>query len=428
MPGAALGVSRRQLLAALPAVLAAGGGAAGAAAPDRQAARTAELNLAHLNHLYADIEIDGKPMGVVHIYAAFPDYRFDIEPNEGFTCVDDVARALVLLARERRQRPDPALDRKIRRLTEFVLHLQNSNGYFHNFLWGNLSTNTDYRTSLAELNWWSLRALWGLEETLAVPGIDRELAQRIQSATSRVVSNLLRDLPGTSRETTQSAGIVVPDWLPGGSGADQAAEAIVALLPHWQRTGNPAVRELMASLATGILMMQKGDARTFPHGAFLSWRHHWHAWGNVQAYALLKAGGALDRPDWIRAALIEVDHFYPYLLAEGFAEAIEFRAEGARVIETARQRFPQIAYGLRPMVFAALQAHVLTKDPRYLRLSEDLSAWLSGRNDAHAPVYDPKSGVVFDGIIAPGKFNRNSGAESTIEALLTLQALRDGRP
>jgi hypothetical protein len=38
-------------------------------------------------------------------------------------------------------------------------------------------------------------------------------------------------------------------------------------------------------------------------------------------------------------------------------------------------------------------------------------------------MYDPKSGRTFDGIGSPEEINLNSGAESTIEALLSLQAL-----
>ncbi len=36
--------------------------------------------------------------GIVHIYSEYPDYSYNIEPKEGFACVDDVARAVVLLA------------------------------------------------------------------------------------------------------------------------------------------------------------------------------------------------------------------------------------------------------------------------------------------------------------------------------------------
>ncbi|NOY79333.1 MAG: hypothetical protein GXO76_15885, partial [Calditrichaeota bacterium] len=52
-------------------------------------------------------------------------------------------------------------------------------------------------------------------------------------------------------------------------------------------------------------------------------------------------------------------------------------------------------------------------------------SWLLGNNPAGAVMYDSKTGRCFDGIVAKETINRNSGAESTIEALLTLQALQN---
>src|SRR5687768_16427366 len=156
-------------------------GSTAAAAPASQGPAVAgpALNLRHFDHLYADRVIDGREMAVVHIYAKHPDYRYAIEPNEGFTCVDDVARALVMLAGELRHAKHSELLRKIRRLTRFVLHMQNANGYFNNFLWGDNCINVDYRTSVAELNWWSLRALWGLETVYPLLQADAELVAAI---------------------------------------------------------------------------------------------------------------------------------------------------------------------------------------------------------------------------------------------------------
>lgn len=387
--------------------------------------------LTHFNHLYADVELAGRPMAVVHIYAQYPDYRYAIEPREGFTCVDDVARAIVMLVHEWQRQQDPELLRKIKGLTEFVLHLHNENGYFNNFLWGDLRINTDYKTSVAELNWWSLRALWALET--ALPVLEREptlaaLAGRARSATERLVANLDRDLPDQPRKLASFAGVTVPAWLPAGSGADQAAEAIVGLLPHVQRTGSPVARRLVQTLADGILLMQKGNSKSYPYGVFLSWRNTWHAWGNVQAYALLAAGERLGRQDYIASALREVDNFYPHLLRTGFAESLEIRTEGRTHLEIGRRTYPQIAYGLRPMIYAAVKAFALTKDARYRTLANELGTWLTGRNAASAPLYDARTGLMFDGIGARGALNRNSGAESTIEALLALQALKDGVP
>ena len=55
------------------------------------------------------------------------------------------------------------------------------------------------------------------------------------------------------------------------------------------------------------------------------------------------------------------------------------------------------------------------------------AAWFFGANRAGEPMYDPATGIAFDGLQPDGRINRNSGAESTIHALLTMIAL-DARP
>ena len=121
-------------------------------------------NLDHFEHLYKEIKLNGKEVAIVHIYSEYPDYDFEIEPNEGFTCVDDVARAIVMLSKYLEQNENDAKAlHKMKLLTEFVLQMQNENGYFNNFIWNDFSINKTYKTSVAELNWWSFRALWGLE-------------------------------------------------------------------------------------------------------------------------------------------------------------------------------------------------------------------------------------------------------------------------
>jgi hypothetical protein len=78
------------------------------------------------------------------------------------------------------------------------------------------------------------------------------------------------------------------------------------------------------------------------------------------------------------------------------------------------------------MIYAAIKAWSMTRNEKYRAIANDLGAWLSGRNDAGTPMVDPDTGIVFDGIVGAAQINRNSGAESTIEALLALQALKDG--
>jgi hypothetical protein len=55
------------------------------------------------------------------------------------------------------------------------------------------------------------------------------------------------------------------------------------------------------------------------------------------------------------------------------------------------------------------------------------ASWFFGANRAGEPMYDPATGVTFDGLATDGTINRNSGAESTIHGLLTMLAL-DAHP
>lgn len=402
---------------------------AGCAAPTARTAPRSDapvtrqaISFAHLDHLFAEATVGGERVGVLRIYSEAPDYRFAIEPNEGYACVDDVARGMVLLAAN--PSLTPARLRQLDLMTRFVLRMQADNGYFHNFIWAGGRINRDYRTSLAELNWWSLRALWGLEAAMQVLPPTSDTARRSRAAADRLVANLKRDLPIARTSTTTVEGVAVPDWLPFGSGADAASTAMLALIPHYRRTRDADTRALIARLGEGLVAMQAGDATTFPYGAHLSWRNQWHAWGNAQAYALLRAGALLDRPAFTRSALAEVDGFYPYLLRSGMLSSFAVLRGTARLDSTDLARFPQIAYGVSPMVLAATEAHRITGEARYRQLAEQLSAWFAGANPPKRTMYDPATGRAFDGIIGADTVNVNSGAESTVETLFALTALQ----
>ena len=393
--------------------------------PASVAPASVPIVLHHIDHLFAEAIVNGQPVGVLNIYSEAPDYRYAIEPREGYACVDDVARGIVLLAASPTLEPRRA--RQLELMTRFVIQMQAENGYFHNFIWQDGRINREYRTSLAELNWWSLRALWGLEAALRHLPAGSPTAVAARRAADRLVANLKRDLPAGRHDLSPVEGVSVPTWLPFGSGADAGAAAVLGLIPHYQRTRDPGTRALIARLGEGLARMQAGDARQFPHGAHLSWRNQWHAWGNAQAYALLRAGAVLDRRDFTESALREVDYFYPHLLDRGMLSSFAIRATDGRTEAVDVARYPQIAYGLSPMVMAAMEAHRVTGQRRYRDMAHRLAAWFSGDNDARQPMYDPATGRVLDGLGGPDRINRNSGAESTIEGLLALRAL-DGTP
>ncbi|SEN61952.1 hypothetical protein SAMN05192583_3167 [Sphingomonas gellani] len=389
-------------------------------------ASVAPVTLRHVDHLFAEAVVGGEQVGVLNIYSVAPDYRFAIEPREGYACVDDAARAMVLLSAI--PQSEPARLRQLDLLTRFVLRMQADNGYFHNFIWApgpdsrESRINREYRTSLAELNWWSLRALWGLEAALGrLPA--GPTATRAKEAADRLVANLVRDLPTGDGAVTGVEGVAVPTWLPFGSGADAGSTAMLGLLAHYRRTEDPATRALVERLGDGLVRMQAGDARHFPYGAHLSWRNGWHGWGNAQAYALLRAGATFGRRDFTQSALAEIDGFYPYLLDHGMLSSFSIRVADGRIEPFGVQRFPQIAYGLSPMILAATEAYRVTGQTRYRDTARRLAGWFGRDNDARRAIYDPVSGRVLDGINAPSSVSGDSGAESTVEGLLALTAL-----
>ncbi|MCK5433074.1 MAG: hypothetical protein KAJ03_10030, partial [Gammaproteobacteria bacterium] len=83
------------------------------------------VNLKHFNHLFTPIEVDHKKMAVVHVYSEYPNYTYASEPAEGFACVDDVARAIVMLSDYLIVQHSAEVLHKIKLLVEFVLYMQN---------------------------------------------------------------------------------------------------------------------------------------------------------------------------------------------------------------------------------------------------------------------------------------------------------------
>ncbi|MDD7886337.1 hypothetical protein [Flavivirga sp. 57AJ16] len=379
------------------------------------------INFSHFNHLYNEINFNGKKVGIIHIYSEYPNYAYAIEPNEGFTCVDDVSRAMVMLTKYLELYGDDDIAReKLKNLTEFVLQMQNENGYFNNFIWNDLTVNTTYRTSTATLDWWSFRALWAIESAYPFLKSDEDMANRIAMASERLIANIKRDLPTSYLTTEVINTIELPTWLPGKSASDQSAILILGLLNNYIRTGDNDSKTLIDHLAQGIILMQKGAANKYPYGAFLSAENLWHAWGNNQAYALLRAGQTFDNQDYIDSALMEIENFYPWLLQNGLAEAFWIHKVDTNFIEVEKNKYPQIAYGIRPMLWATAEAYRYSNDDKYLVIAKELELWMSGKNDANKAMYNPSTGVCFDGITGLNEVNKNSGAESTLEMLLML--------
>jgi len=383
------------------------------------------INLNHLEHLYIEVTLEnGNEAGVINIYSEYPDYTYAIEPNEGFSCVDDVARTLVFLSAYTKNCDDPEIEIMIDNLTGFILSMQAENGYFYNFLWGDMSINKTYKTSVAEPNWWSWRALWALSEIY--PELSGNLAERTKSATEQLIGTVKNEYLELPKDTIHLEGMTLPNWFPSGTAYDQSAILMIGMESYYHNIKkDTALIELIEKFAEGLILTQKGDHNNFPYGAYLSWNNLWHSYGNTQAYAMLRAGKLLGRDDFIESALSEINYFYPYLLSEGYLHHMYIIEKEGHLFETEKSMYPQIAYGIRPIVYACLEAYDITKDKKYVDMAQKVASWLAGNNTAAQQMYDPSTGRCFDGIGSEKEVNMNSGAESTIEALLILQAIQN---
>lgn len=381
------------------------------------------VNTKHLDHLSTPIIFpNGVKTAGIYIYAEAPDYHLVADSDEGFTCVDDVARAALVYLRGKNFTTDSVIQTKAVNLIRFILEMQSANGYFYNFLFPDNSINKTGKTSINDANWWSWRALQTLTEAAPlIKSINIELKNKIDSAVNKLVEKIKTDLVNIPLTTKVVNGITVPQWLPAGSATDQSAIIILGLIQYSKANNDPVIRAYVKNVADGIVMMQKGDSIHFPYSCFLSWENVWHAYGNDQAYALLKAAAFLNDSLYAKKAFDEINNFYPWLLKKGFKSSFYINKKAGQFFPEQEKIFEQIAYGIRPMIFAAAEAYRLTGDIRYGDIAGHLAAWFFAANDAGVTMYDAGTGRCYDGIVAKDSVNYNSGAESTIEALLSMQ-------
>jgi hypothetical protein len=388
-----------------------------------------DINTTHLDGLYEEKIVAGDTVGIIHLYSEFPDYKHVGDGDEGIACVDDASRAAIFYLRQYDVTKDPEHLRKGKMLVKFMLAMQAPNGYYYNFIWPDGRIHTDGITSKPEPNFWSWRTLWAFGEVIHIMDNTDPLVSKMNQQRDLLVRNILAEPSFWSQGTDTTMGWTFPTWLPKYSGTDQTAIILIGLSHLIQQTtpdqmsSMDSVVLLMEHFGDGLCMMQHEQPGALQDGAFLSWENVWHAYANIQSYAFLMAGEAIDNPHFTAHALYEIDHFYPTVLSTGGLNHFSIRVDSGKVSVYDQASFPQIAYGRRPMVWAALKAYELTQDQKYLSLATELAAWFSGKNPANVPMYDSATGRGFDGITSADQINKNAGAESTIEALLALQAM-----
>lgn len=370
---------------------------------------TPRFNLAHLDHLGEETTRAGVTYRIVHIYAEAPEYDWVADGDEGASAVDDVARAAVVYLRHFELTGDSASADKARQLLRFVMYMQTPQGLFYNFVFSNaLDINTTHQNSRADaFEWWAARAVWALGTGIRVLKDEDPAFVDLMAGRVALTYPHLQQLLTHYGQYRDQGGRRYPTWLVGESGADATSELLMGLVAVNRARPDAAVAVMIAKFGEGIAAMRFGSMNTFPYGAHASWIDTWHAWGNSQTQALSEAG-------LTAGAEAEALQFYPRLLVDGWLHSFSL-ADPASA-----RSFEQIAYAVRAVSVGLVRLYDATGDPRYAKMAGLAASWLTGNNVASAVMYDAASGRGFDGIGSATATNRNSGAESTIEALFTV--------
>ena len=370
------------------------------------------INLSHLDRLTEEIEVNGQSMAVVHIYSEYPAYGWHDASDEGIACVDDVSRAVIVYLHYYKLTGDTSLFSRIKMYCNFLIFMQNDDGEFYNFITADHQINRSGRTSNKSFSQWAARAYWALGYAFKIfKPIDIDYAGTLKKRFMLCKVPLRKNLRRYGEYQTIN-GKSYPLWLVNDYAADATSEFMLGVAHVLATEQDGELTRMAEQLADGILKMQQGSSETCA-GAFLSWPGLWHGWGNSQSAALLQLGNLLNKSQWISAAEDEAGQFYRPLIEGTMLHAVAIQIKRS-------EEFPQIVYDIRPMVTALVALHQIKGKAEYARLAGLAAAWLLGRNAAGTPMYDAGTGRGYDGIDHLQKVNRNAGAESTIEALLTL--------
>lgn len=305
-------------------------------------------------------------------------------PEHGY-CVDDVARGLVVTARQ----PDPDADVVQLRTgyLGFVLAAQAPDGRFHN----RRGTDLTWRDEPSVDDCWG-RALWGLG---ALVGAE---ADAHAGVTDRALALAAFERGAVLRS------------------ASPRAEAFAAL---------GAARVLVAHPQHAVARHLLGDAAelvgtstcepTLLRNAW-QWPEPRLRYANaVVPEVLLAAGALLGRPDLLQRGLDLLAWLLQVQTRDRHLSVVAVQGLGPG---EAGPRFDQQPIEVAALADACATARTITGEPRWSAAVKMALAWFDGDNDSGTAMLDDAGGG-YDGLERDGR-NDNRGAESTL-ALLSVQ-------
>lgn len=138
------------------------------------------------------------------------------------------------------------------------------------------------------------------------------------------------------------------------------------------------------------------------------------------AEAVIAAGVVLERPDLLNRGLVMLTALAELETRDGHLSLVGTAGAGP---DDVRPLFDQQPIEAAAIADAAVRAWEATADPQWLELLDRAWNWFLGVNDVGVAMFDAETGAGFDGL-EPGGRNENCGAESTLAYLSTLQHSR----
>lgn len=293
-------------------------------------------------------------------------------------CVDDVARGLVVVARE--PLPSDELLRLGGIYLRFLADALAIDGRFHN----RRNVHGEWTDKPSVDDCWG-RALWGLGTVVAHVPVMSDRALALFNAGARQRSQSLHAMCFA---------------------ALGAAEVLVA------QPRNGGARALLRAAARRIHL--PGQAEPWP------WPEPRLRYANADIpHVLMLAGSLLDEPNWTADGIRLLEWLVEIETPNGH---ISVAPVGGWVTGEPRPGFDQQPIEVASLADACARAFSLTAVPRWLELVQLCADWFDGSNDARIPMADQRRGAGFDGLHETSR-NGNQGAESTLALLTTMQAL-----
>ncbi|GAC1502439.1 MAG: hypothetical protein NVS1B6_09150 [Steroidobacteraceae bacterium] len=304
-------------------------------------------------------------------------------------CIDDNARALILVCAAPSTSGDD-LDRLSTIYASFIQHAWNPDlGRFRNFMrfdrsWCEEAGSEDSNG----------RTLWSLAyaATEGQTQATRDWAAHLFDRTAPLAAEL------SSPRARAFAAL--------------GAAKLLSAIP-----GHELARSMLGS--TGNLLGQLLEASRRPEW---TWFEEVLGYDNARLpEALIRAGCAIGRPDWINQGIETLD----WLITVQTSDKGHFQPVGTDSLGRRHEKplpFDQQPLETQATIDACSAAYAATKDVRWVDVAHWAYDWFTGSNLLGMPLASPLDGGCYDGLMPHG-LNRNQGAESILALQLSNVAM-----